>query len=82
MNNSYTQSIFQWHYVEDGLPEMSKKWKICSDDILFVTICDNKRHFGYFNSEKRFEEYGGLAHMFLPDMVKCFCYVPEVPEEK
>ena len=69
---------FKWHYVKDGLPKMSEKWKICSDDLLFVTTFDNKMHFGYFNSEKNFEE---VNFRWLPRYVKCFCYVPEVPKE-
>ena len=37
----------EWHYVKDELPPKSEEFKICSEDLLFITK-DGKRYFGYF----------------------------------
>ena len=46
----------KWHYVKDEIQQKSEEFKICSEDLLFITK-NGKRYFGYFNSRNQFEAH-------------------------
>lgn len=52
---AYTEKM-KWYFVKDKLPPKSEEYKICSEDLLFVTK-NGKRYFGYFNSRNEFEAH-------------------------
>jgi hypothetical protein len=70
-----------WKFLDkEELPKLSKTWKVCSDDLMFVTASDNAMHYGYFNSEKKFEEYANsYSGRWRPEDIRCYCYLPDYP---
>ena len=71
----------EWHFVKDGLPPKSEEFKICSEDLLFITK-DRKRYFGYFNSRNEFEAYNQPYGRFRVDDIYAWKEIvfPELKE--
>ena len=72
----------EWHYVKDGLPPKSEEFKICSEDLLFITK-NGKRYFGYFNSRNEFEAHNQPYGRFRVEEVYAWKEIvfPELPKE-
>lgn len=73
----------EWHYVKNELPPKSEEFKLCSEDLLFITK-DRKRYFGYFNSRNEFEAYNQPYGRFRIEGVYAWkeIVLPELKGEK